>query len=40
MRGGMVYKLDQGFETMDKVAEQLQNLLGKSKIKTAKIFHR
>ena len=30
----------QGFETMDEIANQLQNLLGKSKIKTARIFHR
>lgn len=30
----------QGFEHMDKVALQLEGLVGKSKVKTAKIFHR
>lgn len=37
--GGRVKKL-QGFETMDKIANQLKELLGESKIKTAKMFHR
>ena len=36
--GGRVKKL-QGFETMDEIANQLKELLGESKIKTAKMFH-
>lgn len=37
--GGGVTKLE-GFETMDKIAEQLRAVLGESNVKTAKMFHR
>ena len=37
--GGRVKKL-QGFEAMDQIANQLKELLGESKIKTASMFHR
>lgn len=37
--GGRVKKL-QGFEAMDEIATQLKGLLGESKIKTARMFHR
>jgi len=37
--GGRVKKL-QGFEAMDEIANQLKELMGESKIKTASMFHR
>lgn len=37
--GGEMTKLE-GFESMDKIAQQLKELLGESKVKTNKMFHR